>query len=362
MAKFRTIHFMNDKRNHPDEETGEIIADTEAQVNLDEAQPDDAVSDPMPEQPLAEDHSDAVSETISETIDEAAEEEPEEPPADISDEQHDVPRDDDFDVSAALAAVAMLDQLASEDEPETRSDETSEMEILTSDDADGDVEWSEETALAGYSEAAGDDEDSEDAVVPIYTMQPAAVEQTQSDYPHPGLFTMRRGQAASVVPALALIALGSFLTFWLTTTESGTALDPLIVGGAVVGVVAIGLLSHWWSSRRWARGSFFGATILAGVSITTILLIQPGALGLVAGWPLLIGAVGLAFALTGLLTQPRSGSLVSFGVLLAVVSGVALSVTAQLLPPDILETAAELWPVALVLAIVFVLVPVTRRG
>lgn len=354
MAKFRTIHCMNDERNHPDEEISEIIADAEAETNLKEAQLGDDVSETIPEQQSAEEASDGANETV----DEASEGESEDALADVSDEQHAVAHDDDFDVSAALAAVAMLDQLAAEDEPEAPSADSPQTDALVSDDAD----LSEEPALASYSEAVVDAEDSQDAVVPIYTMQPAAVDQPQSDYPHPGLFTMRRGQAASVVPALALIALGSFLTFWLTTAGSGTALDPLIITGAVVGVVAIGLLSHWWSSRRWARGSFFGAAVLAGISITIALLAQPGALGLVAGWPLLIGAVGVSFALTGLLTQPRSGSLVSFGVLLAVVSVIALSVTAQLLPPDIIQTAADLWPVALVLVIVLVLVPVTRRG
>ena len=339
----------------PVEEEATVEEATVEEATVEEATVEEAlVEEPLAEEPLAEE---PLAEEF--TGDDASDEEdhsewaPSEDDAQVEPLAEPEPVDsrdfssvDDFDVSAALAAVASLDQ-------------------LTSDETDEDFGPDEEYDFAEQGEYVPVDEYDYTESLPV----PAA----DADYisagysqgatiAYPEIFSLRRGQIASVVPALLLIGLGAWLTF-ITTTADETApqIDPMLVMIALVGVLSIGLLSHWWTTHRWARGSFFLSMTLLAVGAVAFYLVQPGDISLANGWPLLIGGVGVALVLTGLLTQPRSGAMAAFGVMVALLSGAATAVTAALLPADVLSLAADAWPVAAVIAVLLLLVPVIRR-
>lgn len=257
---------------------------------------------------------------------------------------------DDFDISAALAAVASLDQLTADDASLDQFDDEEydfeeQGDYVPADPGD-DIEPFERTttreAMPGPALAAG------------YT-QTATIA-------HPDMFTMRRGQVASVLPALLLIGIGAWLTFVTTTADTALpVLDGATVLVLLVGVVGVALLAHWWASRRWARGNFFISLSLVFVSLVAFFLLQPNQLGLQEGWPLLFSGLGLAMMFTGLLTQPRSGGLAANGLLVIILGAVATTVTARLLPEQVLSMAADIWPVAIVILVIMLLVPVIRR-
>jgi hypothetical protein len=82
------------------------------------------------------------------------------------------------------------------------------------------------------------------------------------ELPQPPLMTLERGTAASVVPALLLIAAGFFFTFYLASGNPMPALHQLVGGGLVW--FGISSIAWWLSTSRWARGSLFvGAACLA---------------------------------------------------------------------------------------------------
>jgi hypothetical protein len=170
-------------------------------------------------------------------------------------------------------------------------------------------------------------------------------------FPMPSLSTMQRGRLDSVVPALVLIGIGAWLTFALTTgagTPSATLLALLIGGG-----LGLTLLAHWLASGRWALGAlFFALLILLGGGVFALLLFRGT---LPADWPLLLLGPGLAFFVTGVIA--REGKLLLPGLLLAISGLAALVVTNRLLPEDMLATLAGLWPVALVIVAVLLVLP-----
>lgn len=185
----------------------------------------------------------------------------------------------------------------------------------------------------------------------------AAREQREARRQHPELFfpmpppsTLQRGRIDSVVPALALIAIGAWLTFVLTTTQSPP--DPLLVVLAVVGAVGVSFLARWVSSGRWTRGNLFFALLLIFTTGVTAALIVTG--NLITGWPLIFAGVGLAFFITNRFT----------GLLLIVAGVLGWAVTANLIPASIVTASAGLWPVAVGLILVFLLMPILfrRRG
>ncbi len=138
-------------------------------------------------------------------------------------------------------------------------------------------------------------------------------------FAQPPQIRLQRGQPASVIPALILIAVGAYLTFALTLSQTPPApgMVALLVGAAM----GVTLLSYWLNARRWARGALFGGLllILSGLMfyvITTPSLTDALPAGLVAGgaWRLFIGAAFVATALAGLLARPVSAGLTALGL------------------------------------------------
>ncbi|MEZ4669079.1 MAG: hypothetical protein R3E39_14325 [Anaerolineae bacterium] len=187
----------------------------------------------------------------------------------------------------------------------------------------------------------------------------ARLENPELFFPVPPMTTLKRGQLASVVPALLLIGVGVWLTVVLTTT--GSLPDSGLLAGLVIAGFGLTLVVRWLATGRWAGGSlFFGlALLLMGGSV--IFLLQPFSPGLVSGWPMLIAAIGVALLLSGILTYPSDRRLVFPGVVILAVGLVGLIVTMNILSNEILVVAASLWPVAVVIVAIFFVLPMLFR-
>lgn len=221
-------------------------------------------------------------------------------------------------------------------------------------------------AVSSLSDMLAEQEAAEQAKIAQAAAAAQAAEERRLRVEHPELFfpvppptILRRGQMASVVPALLLIGIGAWLTFALTV--SPPAPDALTIAAVLLGGVSVALLARWLSSGRWARGSLFaGLTLLFSV-LVIVYLRQPLAAGFARGWPLLIVGLGASVILTALLAQPRDLRLLFPGLLVIIAGLIALVATLGLLPADVLALVASLWPVALVLALIVGLLPVLRR-
>ena len=291
--------------------------------------PESAVDSTSSEEPEAE------PEALSLSVDDAAtEDDPERvlESAVVDDLNYDGAPDfdnADFDIDAALAAVAGLPALA--DLPETPEDEAAE----------------------SYSDEQPNDAEADEAAIP----QPAAYQDAQVS--PPPLSKLRRGQAASVVPALLLIAVGAGLSLYLTTNDE--AINPAIILSVLLALGGMVLLSWWLSSHRSASGAFFFGSLLLFNAAAIFISNTPQGFDL-AGWPLSIAATGLAIFLTALVVPHMGGRLavVGLGIIIAAVAGVAL--TSNLIDPSIQEIAANVWPLAPALILFFLIAPLFRRN
>jgi hypothetical protein len=133
-----------------------------------------------------------------------------------------------MDIDAALAAVADLTTLASDDD-------------IVDDDAE---------VYADNNDAYADD-DTKDEV------ETSATDTESAPTPllaRPPVSTLKRGQMASVVPAFLLIG-GGLALMALIVSDGDVPLSTL--GLVLLGAVGVMFLAHWLSSRRWAQGSLW---------------------------------------------------------------------------------------------------------
>lgn len=187
----------------------------------------------------------------------------------------------------------------------------------------------------------------------------ARLENPERYFPVPPLSTLKRGQLASVIPAVLLIGIGAWLTF------SGTSLRVLPDTNLLITIVLVGiglaLFTRWLAARRWSRGSLFFGLAFIGWGALYFYLSQLTPVGLQQGWPLFIAASGLALLLTWLLSSPKEPRLVLPAFIL-LIAGVAGSlITLNLLPTDITFFAASVWPVAIVIIVLIWLLPLVFR-
>ena len=262
------------------------------------------------------------------------------------------PIPDDFNIDEALAAVSRLDEIAASVRGEEVVDaietiDTDEEEVL-----DVDIAEDEDSIVVPEGEDEGESYEAE-----VDSDQTTYIE---TEFEHPPLMTLQRGQSASVIPALVLMAIGAWLTISLTTGTlalDATLLIPLI--GIILGVV---FLSQWIQSRRWSQGSFFTGMMLLLNSGVLFFLLQPNDYSLVNGWTLFILATGLAVILTGMLTQPAIPRLSIIGFLLVLAGLVGFFATSGFLASAISDFLAQIWFIPIGLAILFLILPIFRRA
>lgn len=172
--------------------------------------------------------------------------------------------------------------------------------------------------------------------------------------PRPPLATLERGQIASVIPALVLITIGTWLTFAFTLAD--TPPDPIVVILACIGGLGITLISHWLTSGRWARGTLFGGLALIATSGSLIYLTLENSPG-VRGWPLVIVALGGTILISSLLSRSSSTLQTLAGLLIIIAGGASLAVTTEQLPQDILTLTRTFGPIVLIIALALMLIP-----
>lgn len=255
---------------------------------------------------------------------------------------------DDLDIEGALAAVASLQDLSPEAEPEI---DDSEDDLL--DEEDESLEIQEfERVESDESDLAESDDDSEQAIE-------SAISYENSIFPRPPVSVLHRGQLASVVPAVLLIGIGAYLTF-LVTTSSAT-LQPGVIVAILVGAMGAMLLAQWLSSARWAIGSFFIGILLLLTGGTLSYLILPNNLSLMNGYPLLLTAIGTAFVITDIFV-PSGRRAWLIGLILAISGLGGVAITSTLMDLTITDSARGLLlAVGIVIIIVFLIAPILRR-
>lgn len=175
----------------------------------------------------------------------------------------------------------------------------------------------------------------------------------------PPMMTLQRGQMASVIPALVVIAAGAWLTLTLTTSD--TPPDARLMAMVAAGAVGVILAGYGLSSGRWARGALFlglGMLFSAG---TVFVLSQRIGPGLVKGWPLVVVALGAAAIVTALLSPADRRGLFGTGLLVAFAGAIGLGVTLNLIAGRVVNILASLWPGVLVVVLALWLLPVIFR-
>jgi hypothetical protein len=227
---------------------------------------------------------------------------------------------DGLDLEAALAAVSTLSDVVAEQEAEEQA------------------RIAEEQAQAKAEAEAQ-----------------ARVAHPEMFFPSPPLSTLKRGQLASIVPALVLTGIGAWLTY-STTVQRALPDTGLLVAVSAVGL-SLTLLAHWLSSGRWARGVlFFGLALMLDAALLGYLIVQPTPLGLSKGWPLIVSAIGVATIVSAFLALPVERRLVLPGLILVVAGLAGLVITLGLVRGTLITTVASLWPaVAIVMTVLWIL-------
>lgn len=192
------------------------------------------------------------------------------------------------DIDNALASISGLESRSFLSEPDINPAEPTEQEPLSQPETGLDA--------ATTAETTHDHEQENRFVVPSFG-------------------GLERGQGASVVPALSLMAIGAFLTFMLTTSDS--PIDTRSLGALLGAIVGASLISHWVSSSRWAMGNLLlglwallgagGAYFLHGFSLIAISISALGIAIVLTAWltPLgnrRMGILGVSIALIGVVT------------------------------------------------------------
>jgi hypothetical protein len=237
------------------------------------------------------------------------------------------------DIDSALAALASLHDLAFQEE--AYSDE--EYAPLES------VPDSEEAmAFVAPTPATG-----EWAAVAVPTPSVPIWSAPLTDSSRPPLLTLERGQVASIVPAVLLIAAGAWGVFLIA---SGSVFPVEHLPALAMGSLGIVLLVLWASLGRRSDGSLFGGLVLLALGAVVGVLTQTETWQ--QNYPLLAIALGAACLISSFGIAAYRRWLLLFGIGL-VLGGAGLFVAmGQGLVPQIVT----LVPVVLIAAIVVPLV------
>ncbi len=163
----------------------------------------------------------------------------------------------------------------------------------------------------------------------------------------PGMIRVQGGRVVTILPAVALMAVGGVLTL---ATASGQTMSWQTLAAAASAGLSVSLISYWLASGRWARGALFAALVVAAGGAWVFVSAMPDA---ALSWTLPFIMLGAAFALTGLLGRPRTVPWILAG--LGIIAG---TVIGPLLSQRVLVTAA---PFVLGAAAILAVLPVIFR-
>lgn len=250
------------------------------------------------------------------------------------------PLDSDFDVDAALASIAALSDLGADEDDEDADDE---------DDFERDDEDSYENEYEDYESQPYNKQENAADVVPVRaTVKPVNA---------PPIYDFSRGQLASIVPALALMIYGAWLTFALSTDAV-----PTLTKAVVFALIAVGIsmLGYWFSSGRSASGAAMVGLLLISIPATLYFINANDLLGN-DGWPLIVVAVGAAQFLSSILSKGSTARSGFTGLLMMLMGGFAYALTSNTLDFDVDQSADILLPVLGVVAVILLIAPLLPR-
>lgn len=167
----------------------------------------------------------------------------------------------------------------------------------------------------------------------------------------PGMIRVQGGRVVTILPAVALMAIGAVLTL---ATASGQAMPWQTLFSAASAGISISLLSYWLASGRWGRGALFAALAVASAGVWVFAASLPD---VELTWRLPVIALGAALAVTGFIGRPRS--------LVWTVTGLGIAIGAAALPYLSQPTLQRFGPLILAAAAVLIFLPAvfrTRRG
>ena len=332
MTKIATIDSMDEKNDFEldsDDSQDDVIGDN-ANNTLDDQPEMNSYSQDFIEEDFV-----PVDESLDdESLDELDEFDQDKSDLDESDEDEDfsyednleedefipLPLTDDLDIDAALASVADLGDMLAEREA---------------------AEIAERESIEAERRA----------------IESEAKRRAEHYFPRPPLVEIERGQMASVVPALLLVALGAWWTFALTTANNPPSTGQItLILMVVFGIISI---AYCLFTGRWSSGSLFaGLTALLAIGI--IVLLNQGDLD--GGYSLLLIAPALGMFFTAILSARSTHQVGFMGVLLLVVAIAAFAVNAGNFNNDNLtDVAGIMLPVVGVALLVLIALPVIFR-
>lgn len=237
------------------------------------------------------------------------------------------------DIDSALAALASLQDLAFQEEAYS-DEEYAPLESVP--------ETDEATAFVAPAPATG-----EWAAVAVPMPSAPVWSAPLTDSSRPPLLTLERGQAASIVPAVLLMAAGAWGVFLIA---SGSALPVAQLPALAMGSLGLVLLVLWVSLGRRSDGSLFGGLVLLALGGIVGFLTQTETWG--QNYPLLAIALGAACLISSVGIAAYRRWLLLFGIGL-ILGGIGLFVAmSRGLTPQI----ATLVPLVLIVAIVLPLI------
>ncbi|MEO1440297.1 MAG: hypothetical protein AAFV33_07825 [Chloroflexota bacterium] len=165
---------------------------------------------------------------------------------------------------------------------------------------------------------------------------------------------LRRGSPAAVLPGMALVAVGIWLTYAFATESapSGSVITTVLIA-----VIALALFSTWLGTGRWNRGALFLA-LITGFTAASYPLSGVLPLNVV---PLAVFVLALALILTGIMARPFSGRFVLPGVVLLVVGAVITAFNIGAIPPILVNGLRTGWIAVVVVSVLILLLPLVNR-
>lgn len=171
-----------------------------------------------------------------------------------------------------------------------------------------------------------------------------------------------RNQIAMLPLALGLIALGVYLSARAFEVDGLPEISDTTLALSFGGVLAFAAVFHSLVFGRRERGLLFLGLLVwvtAGLIYGLVEFIEPEP-DATEWWPLVLVSLGVTFLLTFALERGHDVRLVLLGVLALVAAGTAFFVTSGVIEQDLLDQAADYWPL-LVAALGVGLLPLAFR-
>lgn len=212
-------------------------------------------------------------------------------------------------------------------------------------------------ALAFEPEGA-DEEGSAPSAIRLPPFTPSGY---QPRLPMPAPIRVRRASLGSLIPALALIGVGA----WLTVAQfTGAPVDPLLVGAVLSAGLVLSFLVAWLGNGRWSRGLLLVVLLAVFGAGGGALILSAGLFNALAAYPLLFSALGVAILLTAFLARPSDRALLGPALVFITAGIVGYLVLNGALPAGLLSGAAAYWFVPAIILLILIALPlfVRRRG